>query len=431
MKRIFTLFAAVMLIASCAFAQNSKRLSTPAQRTSPVKFTQVFAKAHHMNTPKDGETSVNLLEAGYYAQDYLEVSGTQVEVDLYFCTEGISLDEEGYIQGSGQYMQVYVITPSVDENLLPEAGTYTVSDTYAANTLVAGNDPYADIFPGFATDGTLIYTVDEEVEENNTMEFITGGTMTIAYGEEGTTMTMNLTTENANSINWIYSGPIEVGNYAADPEDAFSDYEPTEPTTLTIAGTPVIDVTPDLLTISVTDPATSQSFMTICYTSNSQVNGTYTVSDSEEPGTMPISAGCDGYSVYYPIVATVDADGYISANDPIYFVASGSITIADNGITGTLTSHYGTTITLQTAAPSVGINGVQASATKVFPTMASSTINVIAEGVQNIQIVDINGRVVMESRQAGAINVENLAKGLYVVRTITNNGTSTQKIVKK
>ena len=54
----------------------------------------------------------------------------------------------------------------------------------------------------------------------------------------------------------------------------------------------------------------------------------------------------------------------------------------------------------------------------------------MGEGIEMVQILDVNGRIVMTA-DAGSINISSLANGVYFVRAITAKGVATQKIVKK
>ena len=78
----------------------------------------------------------------------------------------------------------------------------------------------------------------------------------------------------------------------------------------------------------------------------------------------------------------------------------------------------------------VGIDRANDANIAVYPNPASSMLRVEGEGIQQVEIIDVNGRVVMNT-QAGIINVESLVSGVYMVRVVTNDGVSTQKIVKK
>lgn len=79
----------------------------------------------------------------------------------------------------------------------------------------------------------------------------------------------------------------------------------------------------------------------------------------------------------------------------------------------------------------VGIEDVDNVNVSVYPNPANDVLNIEGEGIQKVELMDVNGRTVMTTANAGSLNISTLAMGVYVVRVITNNGISTQKIVKK
>lgn len=83
------------------------------------------------------------------------------------------------------------------------------------------------------------------------------------------------------------------------------------------------------------------------------------------------------------------------------------------------------------AAGTVGIDDVENGSVSVYPNPVANTLTVSAEGVSEVQLIDVNGRVVLSSNHAGNIDVTTLAEGMYIVRVVTASGVSTSKIVKK
>ena len=83
------------------------------------------------------------------------------------------------------------------------------------------------------------------------------------------------------------------------------------------------------------------------------------------------------------------------------------------------------------AGSHAGINNANEISVDLYPNPTTSVLNIEAEGVQEVSVIDINGRTVMTEKNVNAINMSNLANGIYYVRVITNNGVSSQKIVKK
>lgn len=84
----------------------------------------------------------------------------------------------------------------------------------------------------------------------------------------------------------------------------------------------------------------------------------------------------------------------------------------------------------------VGVDEVAAAQFSVFPNPATDVINVAnVQGLNAIQIVDLNGRTVKSVNFGGvseaSVNVSDLTAGVYMMNIATEKGTSTQKIVKK
>ena len=77
-----------------------------------------------------------------------------------------------------------------------------------------------------------------------------------------------------------------------------------------------------------------------------------------------------------------------------------------------------------------GIDGADNVSVSVYPNPVSTVLHVEGEGIRLVEVIDVNGSVVASTSAAG-INVENLASGVYMVRVVTVNGVSVQKIVKK
>lgn len=79
----------------------------------------------------------------------------------------------------------------------------------------------------------------------------------------------------------------------------------------------------------------------------------------------------------------------------------------------------------------VGISSASEANVNLYPNPTTNVLNIEAEGVQEVHVIDINGRTAMVEKNVSSINMSNLANGVYYVRVITNNGVSSQKVVKK
>jgi hypothetical protein len=83
------------------------------------------------------------------------------------------------------------------------------------------------------------------------------------------------------------------------------------------------------------------------------------------------------------------------------------------------------------AGQHAGISNVADANVELYPNPVANVLNIQAEGVQEVSVIDVNGRTIMTEKNVNTINMSNLANGVYYVRVITNNGVATQKIVKK
>ena len=135
----------------------------------------------------------------------------------------------------------------------------------------------------------------------------------------------------------------------ADPDEAFAD-EPKQTTTLTFAPTAVTiqyAASYGYFMAEIDGNAEGFTAMLFCYYDGTSVDGTYNVSDSEEAGTLLKSEGTDGYYYYYSMVAALDEEGYLDTESGVYFIDNGSMTVdAQNGISATLGTHFGSTISI-------------------------------------------------------------------------------------
>lgn len=81
-------------------------------------------------------------------------------------------------------------------------------------------------------------------------------------------------------------------------------------------------------------------------------------------------------------------------------------------------------------APFVGLDNTEALNLNIYPNPTTGIVNVEGESIKNVEVMDMAGRIVMSSTDR-VVNISNLSKGVYMFRINTENGTFTQKIVKK
>ena len=109
------------------------------------------------------------------------------------------------------------------------------------------------------------------------------------------------------------------------------------------------------------------------------------------------------YETYTYHVEAVYSDGCTSACDPIEVTVDQGTGVVEN-------------------------SNVQV---KVFPNPAEGFVNVTAEGLQNITLIDMMGRIVKEqsaSQSATVVDLSNLPTGLYFLRVTTDKGVALQRV---
>lgn len=83
-----------------------------------------------------------------------------------------------------------------------------------------------------------------------------------------------------------------------------------------------------------------------------------------------------------------------------------------------------------TASEALCIDEVQGFEMALYPNPTSGRINIVAEGIEMVEVLDMNGRIVM-TQKSSSLNLGGLANGIYMVRVISENGVAMQKVVKK
>lgn len=77
-----------------------------------------------------------------------------------------------------------------------------------------------------------------------------------------------------------------------------------------------------------------------------------------------------------------------------------------------------------------GIDEMEMSSMALYPNPTTGRINIVADGFQMAEVMDMSGRTVMTTNST-LVDLGNMANGIYMVRAITNNGIALQKVVKK
>ena len=288
-------------------------------------------------------------------------------------TDGVELNDLTAVMGAFQFMganEEYGVSATFYGSQVP--GTYTTDDIYADYTAIY--DPYT------GQDVSTVYSGDAEVTAT------TDGYQLEAY---------YLCTDNhCYHVSMTYTIPVAEDTIElVIPTSEFEDYSDYDGSYLFFGTT-----------------ADQQYAAQITYFAN-QITGSFTFDDFDASYTF-IAEGQSQKTVFDGnLNVTATANGY---HLDAYLLCT------DNHCYHVNMDYY-----------TSGINDVNDVKVAVYPNPATEKINVVADGVQEINVIDANGRTVMTSAQAGSIDVSALANGIYMVRTITNNGVNVQRIVKK
>lgn len=273
------------------------------------------------------------------------------EYSVVFMTGNLDVDDQGAFTGEGDALSLQIVAPEATSAQIP-AGSYPVVDfTFennpTQNMLVAGweYDALAEYgMPGvyLVPVGTYIFRISAT---DTLTKYVVGGEMTVAYEGEGNlaTINMDVTFDDNTTAKYTFNGALNISTYEwPEPEDPY-EYESTEATQQTIAFTSC-EMQYDSQYSCWLLKAQKDEYMlgATFYSDNAtDATGTYTVSDSNENGTMTASPGAEDGYVYYSFWGTTDEDGYIV---DIWFIASGTLTVNGSNFTGNFTSHFGSTL---------------------------------------------------------------------------------------
>ena len=167
---------------------------------------------------------------------------------------------------------------------------------------------------------------------------------------------------------------------------------------------------------------------------NASANDAAVVVESSQSITIPagtysylvLNPSCEGYNTNYIAASQCDA-----TNATDYVFEAGKTYTFEPVLGGpNSSSNDCTTITI-TNNTSVSENG--ANSFSIFPNPATTVLNVNAEGYSTIEIVNLLGQTVYTANTTSnmQINVSELNNGVYFVRMNGENGTATQKFIKK
>ncbi|MBQ1719202.1 MAG: PKD domain-containing protein, partial [Bacteroidales bacterium] len=293
----------------------------------------------------------------------------------------------------------------------------------------------------------IVVTIEEETSNPVVANFTSNPEATQLLGGSaiyitaGETITYTNTSENATSIAWTFEG----GNPATSTENTVTVTYATAgnyTTTLTAYGenneqntktvgvnvsavpTPVfnVDFTADVTTIETGE--------TVHFTNNTTV----TLNDEPYTGTVH-------YQWLFNANYLLRSDATSTEENPSYtYETAGVYTVALAASDDEIMIHeiaggwYPVKIKEDyiIVTDPVSVDESAISEINVYPNPTSSVINISAEGMQNITIIDMTGRVVMSkdvNSNFETISAEGFAKANYMVRIATADGVVVKNIV--
>jgi len=319
-----------------------------------------------------------------------------------------------------------------------------VTVTYAevgsfSTTLTAYNADESESSTKTVTIGVTPQPQNEVVADFTTdpeaTQLLGGSAVYITAGE---TITYTNTSENATSITWTFEGGTPAtstentvtvtyataGNYTTTlTAYGANNEENTKTVGVNVSATPTpvfnVDFTADVTAI--------QTGETVHFTNNT------TATLNDEPYTS---------TIYYRwIFGAINGATSTDVNPSYTYESAGlySVTLAASDEEINTLDIFGGWFPIQTKEdyilvtdPEVSIDETASREINVYPNPTSSVINIAAEGMQNITIIDMTGRVVMSkdvNSNFETISAEGFAKANYMVRIATADGVVVKNIV--
>ena len=312
--------------------------------------------------------------------------------------------------------------------------SYTTAGVYSVKLAVATSQ-----YGVYLTADTLVRHAYITVQEDDlaviadftttpeaTSSILTGASVNIMVGES--IVYTSACNENTTSIEWTFQG----GDPATSTDDqvtvtyaAAGSYT----TTLVAHGEGGRQST-KTLNVNVSEPTVEASFTTDPAYTNLII---YQMLSVETGTTVTYTSTCNSYTDH--IAWTFEGGNPTASTEDVVavtYTTAGSFTTTliayntDESQTDTVTLS----VTVTDSGVAVDENAI--SEISVYPNPTSSIINIAAEGMQNITIIDMAGRVVMSkdvNSNFETISAEGFAKANYMVRIATADGVVVKNIV--
>lgn len=313
----------------------------------------MFVACDNTNKPKteDATQLADLVEA-YYSSEF--VSGVSNDYWCSFITEDVVIDEEGNPLGTGEFIYLEVFPATVANNF--PAGEYAFAEDATDGYAWAGWewDLGAEIGYGegviLIPQGSFAYVIEDD--ELVTTKYMLSGSVKISGTPEAAEVFVDAVFNDGTKSTYYYKGKLKFEDYDNDGEDEELswDYEPVESGEYTATfdycemnnwgdyygyGTDCVDM------VLSGSEWNGTFILSAPLGSGSDVYGTYTVASGYEEWTVDPSPGGSYSYDYASFLGTgFEGDAYTIA----YYIASGEVVVAKDGIQFDVVSHYGSKI---------------------------------------------------------------------------------------
>ena len=307
---------------------------------------------------KKNATQMTTLHDAFYSHQY--VDGVSNDFWMSFTTEDVEIPESGYeIYGTGEFVYLEVF-PKTVENDFP-AGRFQLKEEPEDGYGWAGNEYDFGAELGYEEgfyvipQGCFVYVVEDDAIVAT--KYMISGYVEVSGTPAEAEVYADVTFDDGSKATYYYSGKLKFANNDEEenPDNGTGslnwDYEPTTAGEYSATfeycdmnnwgdyygdGTEYVD-----MTLTGTE---WYAIFGLCAPLGSGVEayGTYTVKDGYTDWTAVPSPGGDNDYDYASFVATdMDASGKYST---AYYVASGTVVVAEDGVKFDVVSHYGSKI---------------------------------------------------------------------------------------
>ena len=330
MKKIYTfalsLCMALGAVANPSLVSRNNYQLLPSLSTSDVELASSVKKAPAATQGLQYDAEAGNLVRYYNETDLMEYEYVAEAGQLYL--DFLASDNSDYTS------LLLFVEDTVEFSIIPE-GVYPINNTLANGTAYASQG-YS------ATQGVIPCAYYPLVEENGQlyistpMYFMVSGTVTVEHVNGIPKITVDAVNSNGVTVKVVFEiggkSGLEVEKaplkYDATEADGALDYTFADGAVATATdkgfyGTYVVDAADascELGLLFLYPEGTADAETTI-------PAGTYTISDSQEPGTVLASSGYSSQGLGYSFFINVDAEGYIEL--PMYFLVEGTVTVSE------------------------------------------------------------------------------------------------------